>query len=244
MKTCDQCSAPLEGRQTRFCSAECARAWRYRNNPTFRDHQLRYSRQRWDRINAELSPEVRRAHRSYFESRVLASAIQEGAARYEPVFLTYVDAAGSQKRYKPDAVTRNGIAVEVKIEFRERDRVKMLAVKRDNPDVEFRFVLGMPEGRVGRGAAITQAQWCEAHGFRWAHNAIPESWWNEPPNVKSVTALARANQIRRTPARALLRRMHVHGRSFTEAASVGRWARSPRSMCSRRRHASSGRKRG
>ena len=53
----------------------------------------------------------------------------------------------------------------------------MLAVKRDNPDLDIRFVFQKPFLTIYKGSKTTYAQWCEKHGFPWcSFYDLPIEW--------------------------------------------------------------------
>ena len=92
---------------------------------------------------------------------------------YEPCNIPYT----LQCNYKPDFVLANGIHLEVKGYFPAKDRRKMIAVKKDNPDLDIRFVFQKPFNVIYKGSKTTYAQWCEKHGFKWtSYYDIPIEW--------------------------------------------------------------------
>lgn len=56
------------------------------------------------------------------------------------------------------------------------DRHKHLLIKDQCPDVEVRFVFSNANARLYKGSPTTYAQWCEEHGFQYAHKTIPDTW--------------------------------------------------------------------
>jgi len=83
--------------------------------------------------------------------------------------------------YKPDFRLPNGIYIESKGWFLPEDRKKHLLIKEQNPDIDLRFVLQSPNGKIYKGSKTTYAQWCEKNGFQWAKKEIPIEWINETP---------------------------------------------------------------
>ncbi len=93
--------------------------------------------------------------------------------QYEPGTIDYT----LQCRYKPDFVLINGVHLEVKGYFPSKDRRKMLAVKKDNPDLDIRMVFQKPYNTIYKGSKTTYAQWCERHGFPWtSFYDLPLEW--------------------------------------------------------------------
>ena len=53
--------------------------------------------------------------------------------------------------YKPDFKLPNGIYIESKGWFLPEDRKKHLLIKEQNPDIDLRFVLQSPNGKIYKG---------------------------------------------------------------------------------------------
>ena len=92
---------------------------------------------------------------------------------YEPEKLSYT----IEHNYTPDFVLPNYIYLETKGYWDPADRRKVLAVKRDNPDVDLRMVFQSPFNTISKKGKTTYAQWCEKHDIPWTsfHN-IPLEW--------------------------------------------------------------------
>ena len=75
----------------------------------------------------------------------------------------------------------NDIFIESKGWFLPEDRKKHLLIKEQNPDMDLRFVLQSPNGKIYKGSKTTYAQWCEKNGFKWAKKEIPQEWIDEKP---------------------------------------------------------------
>lgn len=92
---------------------------------------------------------------------------------YESTKVPYV----LQCNYTPDFLLPNGVYLETKGELTQEDRRKMKAVKEAHPDLDIRFVFQSPFNKIYKGSKTTYAQWCEKHGFKWAHfHSIPIEW--------------------------------------------------------------------
>lgn len=120
--------------------------------------------------------------RSKFEERIWANIPKSARVDYEPddPKIKY----NVPHRYVPDFVVKRGksiIIVEAKGYFPSRDRGKMRRVKRDNPDLDIRFLFMRADQKIGRSASSkTYGEWAEYHGFPWAEgDAIPEEWLKE-----------------------------------------------------------------
>ena len=82
-----------------------------------------------------------------------------------------------QHNYHPDFVLPNHVYLETKGYWDPADRRKVLAVKRDNPDIDLRMVFQAPFNKISKKSKTTYAQWCERHDIPWSsfHN-IPLEW--------------------------------------------------------------------
>jgi len=75
--------------------------------------------------------------------------------------------------------------VEDKGIFDAQDRQKHLLIKEQHPEVEVRFVFYNAHATIGETKPtdvkpkVTYAQWCDKHGFKWAHRTIPQDWIDE-----------------------------------------------------------------
>ena len=114
-----------------------------------------------------------RTYRSNLEKNV-ADLLDELEVNYEYecTKLNYFIEAN----YIPDFKVR-GIYLEAKGFFKPSDRRKMLAVKRQHPELDIRFVFQAPYNKINKKSKTTYAMWAEKHGFPWcAYYAIPLNW--------------------------------------------------------------------
>ena len=82
-----------------------------------------------------------------------------------------------QHHYTPDFVLPNYVHLETKGYWDSADRRKVLAVKRDNPDIDLRMVFQSPYNTITKNSKTTYAQWCDRHGIPWcAFHTIPVDW--------------------------------------------------------------------
>ena len=120
---------------------------------------------------------IRLNFRSKFEKAVYEHAQKhKRELEYEPAHpvIRYVAPA----TYIPDFRLPNGVLVECKGYFDGRARRKMLQVKRDNPDLDVRFVFQRANNRLTKSPnSMMYWQWAEKHGFPWAEGYIPEEWY-------------------------------------------------------------------
>ena len=79
--------------------------------------------------------------------------------------------------YTPDFILPNHVHLEAKGWWSPADRRKVLAVKRDNPDIDLRMVFQSPYNKISKKSKTTYAQWCERHNIPWTTwQEIPMEW--------------------------------------------------------------------
>ena len=96
---------------------------------------------------------------------------------YETIKIEWQDLA--YRTYTPDFILKNGIIIETKGRFIAADRRKHLAIKKQHPSLDIRFVFENSRNKLRKGAKSTYAQWCIKYGFRYYDRIIPEDWLNE-----------------------------------------------------------------
>jgi hypothetical protein len=97
--------------------------------------------------------------------------------KYEKVKIEWEDLM--YRTYTPDFLLENGIIIEVKGRFTSDDRRKHLAVKKQHPNLDIRFVFENSRRKLNKGAKTTYGQWCEKHGFQYYDRIIPQEWIKE-----------------------------------------------------------------
>ena len=97
--------------------------------------------------------------------------------RYEAVKIEWQDLA--YRTYTPDFVLDNGIIIETKGRFMAADRRKHIAIKKQHPKLDIRFVFTNSKAKLSKGAKSSYADWCIKHGFRYYDRIIPEDWLKE-----------------------------------------------------------------
>ena len=83
------------------------------------------------------------------------------------------------RTYTPDFVLYNGIIIETKGMFTAADRRKHLAIKKQHPKLDIRFVFESSRRKLRKGAKSTYAEWCIKYGFKYYDRIIPEDWLKE-----------------------------------------------------------------
>ncbi len=96
---------------------------------------------------------------------------------YECIKIEWEDLA--YRTYTPDFVLDNGTIIETKGLFTAADRRKHLAIKKQHPTLDIRFVFTNSNSKLRKGAKSTYAEWCIKKGFRYYDRIIPEDWLKE-----------------------------------------------------------------
>lgn len=92
---------------------------------------------------------------------------------YETTKVPYV----IEHNYIPDFILPNGIMLECKGLWEPEDRRKMLAVMKQNPELDIRMVFQAPYNKISKKSKTTYAQWCSKHGILWSsYREIPKDW--------------------------------------------------------------------
>lgn len=122
----------------------------------------------------------RNIYRSKLEQRIAADLRKRGVPfQYETLKVPY---QRKPQVYNPDFILPNGIIVEAKGELKQTDRVKMLLVKAQHPQLDIRFVFQRANNKIRKGSKTTYWMWAEKHGFPWAEALIPVRWLKEKRN--------------------------------------------------------------
>ena len=111
---------------------------------------------------------------STLERRIATLLMTLGVSyEYESEKIPYV----IEHHYTPDFVLPNHVYLEAKGYWAPEDRRKVLAVKKDNPDMDLRMVFQAPYNTISKRSKTTYAQWCEKHEIPWTHfHDIPLDW--------------------------------------------------------------------
>jgi hypothetical protein len=92
---------------------------------------------------------------------------------YETLELPYI----LNGNYHPDFILSNGVIIEVKGVLDRESKRKMLAVKKQHPDRDIRFLFQEANKKVP-GTKQTHAMWADRNGFPWCEGTVPEEWLN------------------------------------------------------------------
>ena len=120
-------------------------------------------------------------YRSQFELSLARSLTEKNIPfEYEQQKLTYIP---DPKTYTPDFyLPDTNIYVEAKGELSKPDRVKMILIKKQHPELDIRFVFMNARNKIYRGSKTTYADWCLRHGFQWSEKNIPSDWLRKADN--------------------------------------------------------------
>lgn len=81
--------------------------------------------------------------------------------------------------YHPDfRLLKSNIIIETKGVLSDEDRRKHLALKKQRPDLDIRFVFMRADTKIPR-LKCTHAQWATRNGFKYGDGRIPEEWFDE-----------------------------------------------------------------
>jgi|TARA_R100001443_G_C3244617_1_gene151645 hypothetical protein len=114
---------------------------------------------------------------------------------YESLKIEWEDLA--YRTYTPDFVLGNGIIIESKGMFTAADRRKHLAIKRQHPKLDIRFVFENSRRKLRKGAKSTYGEWCYKYGFLYTSRVIPEEWLKEKGKNKHKKFIAFTGTKRR-----------------------------------------------
>lgn len=87
-----------------------------------------------------------------------------------------------ERSYNPDfEITDHGFFIEAKGLLDRDSKAKMLAVKRQHPKADIRFVFMRADKKIP-GTKQTHAEWAERNGFPWAEGVPPQVWFDDNRN--------------------------------------------------------------
>ena len=133
----------------------------------------------WKRKSKIRANAIKHGYRSGFEHRV-SDQLTEAKIKYgyEDTVINYIKPE-TKHTYTIDFTLPNGILVETKGRFIASDRRKHLAIKKQHPSLDIRFVFENSRNKLRKGAKSTYAEWCIKYNFRYYDRIIPEDWLKE-----------------------------------------------------------------
>ena len=121
---------------------------------------------------------LKHGYRSGLEQTVLNSLKNRKCnAQYECFKIEWEDLA--YRTYTPDFLLPNGIIIETKGRFTPEDRMKHIAIKKQHPNLDIRFVFSNSNSKLRKGSKTSYAIWCERNGFLYADKDVPQEWLDE-----------------------------------------------------------------
>lgn len=140
----------------------------------------------------------RKARAQGYRSGLEVSVAQQLTAagvpfEYETLDIPYIK---KPAKYKPDVLLPNGIIVELKGHMPTEDRTKHRLVRAQHPDLDIRLVFSNPGTRISKQSKTTYAKWADYVGIPWAGRTVPDAWLREPPNERSLAAIARLKEAK------------------------------------------------
>ena len=101
---------------------------------------------------------IKHGYRSGLEDQVAANLNDlKISYSYESLKIEWEDL--SYRTYTPDFILYNGIIIETKGRFLTLDRRKHLAIKKQHPNLDIRFVFENSKRKLSKGAKSTYAEW-------------------------------------------------------------------------------------
>ena len=104
---------------------------------------------------------------------------------YESIKIEWEDLA--YRTYTPDFILSNGIIIETKGRFLSSDRRKHLAIQKQHPKLDIRFVFTNSRVKLYKGSKTSYGEWCNKNNLRYYDRIIPEDWLKEKGKNKHPT---------------------------------------------------------
>jgi len=121
---------------------------------------------------------IKNGYRSGLEHKIAQLLLKcKSSFDYESIKIEWEDLC--YRTYTPDFILGNGIIIETKGRFIATDRRKHLAIKKQHPKLDIRFVFTNSNSKLYKGSRSTYGMWCTKHGFRYYDRVIPEDWLKE-----------------------------------------------------------------
>ncbi len=116
--------------------------------------------------------------RSGLEAEIANQFIKEGI---DPLYEKYKLPYRVEKdcKYTPDFPVSQRIIIETKGRFLTSDRMKMLLIKKQYPNLDIRFIFTNSKAKISKKSKTTYAAWCIHNGFKYADKTVPVDWIKE-----------------------------------------------------------------
>jgi len=112
--------------------------------------------------------------RSNFELNVAQQLVKKKIAyEYEKYPIQYI----KECTYTPDFYLKKyGFFVEVKGQFTAPDRGKHLIIKKQQPELDIRFLFLNANSKLYKGSKTTYGRWCDRYEIKWCNKFLPKEW--------------------------------------------------------------------
>lgn len=120
---------------------------------------------------------IKHGYRSGLEKRTIADVEEHDLEpNYEATRLEYIQPE-TRHTYTPDFHLSPHIMIETKGRWTVDDRLKMLYLKEQHPEIDFRMVFQNANQKIKKGSKTSYADYCDKHDIKWANKRIPEEWY-------------------------------------------------------------------
>lgn len=109
--------------------------------------------------------------------------------KYEGLKITYFQPE-IKKTYTPDFPIKGSFIIETKGAFNSADRKKMKLIKKQNPQLDIRFIFSNSKTKIGKKSLTTYGKWCELNDFPYhciqsTKETFPNDWLKEIQQVQA-----------------------------------------------------------
>ena len=119
---------------------------------------------------------IKHGFRSGLEERFIQELEKVGLKpNYESREFKYI-VPETEHKYTPDFPVSPHIVIETKGLWEVDDRMKMLRLKEQYPEVEFRMFFQNAQKKIKKGSKTSYADYCDKHGLKWAEKSLPQEW--------------------------------------------------------------------
>ena len=125
---------------------------------------------------------IKAGYRSGLEETISQLLTDEGIPfEYEVDKITYEIPARVAKYTTDFKLSKPGgfWYLETKGIWATADRAKHVLIKKQSPEIDIRFLFSNAQARLYKGSPTRYADYCNKHGFRWAHKTMPQDWLDE-----------------------------------------------------------------
>ena len=112
--------------------------------------------------------------RSNFELTVAQQLVKHKIKyEYESCSVSYI----RECTYTPDFFLKDyGFFIEVKGQFTAPDRGKHLIIKKQQPELDIRFLFLNANSKLYKGSKTTYGGWCDRYDIKWCDKFLPKEW--------------------------------------------------------------------